>query len=112
MTYDMLHLICYAVTFGFLYTDGSKTLHTLLVKHYSDLLDRQNSEGAGMKSYSSVLEKIFLYTLGLYLYANFQEKIFLEISGKKFQTFHCSNVTRYNEKFRTFSQTFQGRFFS
>ena len=25
-------------------TDGSKTLHTLLVKHYNDLLDRQGSE--------------------------------------------------------------------
>ena len=27
------------------------------------------------------------------MYANFQEKIFAEISGKKFQTFHCRNVT-------------------
>ena len=27
------------------------------------------------------------------MYSNFQEKIFAEISGKKFQTFHCSNVT-------------------
>ena len=26
-------------------------------------------------------------------YANFKEKIFVEIYGKKFQTFHCSNVT-------------------
>ena len=27
------------------------------------------------------------------MYADFQENIFAEISGKKFQTFHCSNVT-------------------
>ena len=27
------------------------------------------------------------------MYADFQEKIFAEISGKKFQTFHCSNDT-------------------
>ena len=27
------------------------------------------------------------------MYANFQEKIFAEISGIKFQTFHCSNFT-------------------
>ena len=26
------------------YTDGSKTLYTLLVKHCNDLLDRQSSE--------------------------------------------------------------------
>ena len=26
------------------HTDGNKTLHTLLVKHYNDLLDRQSSE--------------------------------------------------------------------
>ena len=26
-------------------------------------------------------------------YANFQEKISAEISGRKFQIFHCSNVT-------------------
>ena len=35
---------------------------------------------------------IFCICLGT-MYADFQEKIFLEISGKKFQTFHCINVT-------------------
>ena len=27
-----------------MHADGSKTLHTLLVKHYNDFLDRQSSE--------------------------------------------------------------------
>ena len=27
------------------------------------------------------------------MYADFQKKIFAEISGKMFQTFHCTNVT-------------------
>ena len=40
--------------------------------------------GAGMKSHTSMLAT---------KYANFHEKIFVEISGKKFKSFHCSNVT-------------------
>ena len=70
------------------YTDGSKTLHTLLVKHYNDLLNRQSSErGKDEVSYFYVGD-VFCIHLGT-KYADFQEKIFAEISGRKFQTFHC-----------------------
>ena len=60
-------------------------LHTLLVKHYNDLLERQSSErGKDEVSYFDVGDVfcIHLWTKN----ANFQEKIFVEISGKKFQT--------------------------
>ena len=67
------------------YTDGSKILHTLLVKHYNDLLERQRSErGKDEVSYFYVGD-VFCIHLGT-KYADFQEKIFVEISGKKFQT--------------------------
>ena len=66
-------------------TDGSRILHTLLVKHYNDLLDRQSSErGKDEVTYFYVGE-VFCIHLGT-KYADFQEKIFAEISGKKFQT--------------------------
>ena len=48
------------------------------------LIDRVLS-GAGIKSHTFMLG-----TLGS-MYADFQEK---EISGKNFQTFHCSNVSK------------------
>ena len=69
-------------------TDGSKMLHTLLVKHYNDLLERQSSERgrARMKFHTSMLGTFFVYTLGLSRYADFQQKFFVEISGKKFKT--------------------------
>ena len=71
--------------------DGNKILHTLLVKHYNELLDRQSSERGRDEVTCFYVEEVF----GIYLgskYANFQEKIFVEISGKIAQTFHCSNV--------------------
>ena len=49
-------------------------------------------DGAGMKSLTFYAGDVFCIYLGS-LYADFQEKIFPETSGKKFQTFHCSNVT-------------------
>ena len=68
------------------YTDGSRILHTLLVKHYyNDLFERQSSEwGKDEVSYFYV-EDVFCVHLGT-KYADFQEKIFAEISGKKSQT--------------------------
>ena len=54
-------------------TDGSNILHTLLVTHYNDLLERQSSErGQDEVSYFYVGD-FFVYTLGL-KYVNFQEK--------------------------------------
>ena len=46
-----------------------------------------------LKSHASMLRAFFVYTYLGTLYADFQEKIFPETSGKKLQTFHCSNVT-------------------
>ena len=67
------------------YTDGSKILHTLLVKHYNDLLDRQSSERGKDEVTYVYVGDVFCIHLGT-KYADFQEKIFAEISGKKFQT--------------------------
>ena len=65
------------------YTDGSKILHTLLVKHYNDLLERRSSErGKDEVSYFYVGD-VFCIHLGT-KYADFQEKISAEISWKKF----------------------------
>ena len=72
-------------------TDGCRSLTTLLVKYYNDLLDRQSSgRGRDEVTYFYVGDVFCIY-LGT-MYANFQEKIFAEISGKKFQTFDVSNV--------------------
>ena len=43
-------------------------------------------------------------------YANFQEKISAEISGRKFQSFHCSNVTTM-KSLGIFSRNLRGDFF-
>ena len=67
------------------HTDGNNILHTPLVKHYNNLLERQSSErGKDEVSYFDVGD-VFCIHLGT-KYANFQEKIFVEISGKKLQT--------------------------
>ena len=59
--------------FGIKNTDGSRILHTLLVKHYNDLLDRQSSEwGRDEVTYFDVGDVFGIY-LGP-MYANFQEK--------------------------------------
>ena len=74
------------------YTDGSRILHTLLVKHYNDLLDRQSSErGKNEVTYFYVGDHFCIH-LGS-KFANFQEKIFADISGRKLQTLYSSNVT-------------------
>ena len=68
-------------------TDENRILHTLLVKHYNDLLERQSSErGKDEVSYFYVGD-VFRIHLGT-KYADFQEKIFVEISVKMFQTLH------------------------
>ena len=65
--------------------NGCRSLTTLIVKYYNDLLERQSSgRDRGEVTYSYVGD-IFCIYLGP-MYANFQEKIFAEISGKKFQT--------------------------
>ena len=68
-----------------LHTDGCKILHTLIVKHYNDLLDRQSSERGKDEVTYFYVGDVFCIHLGT-KYANYQEKIFAEISGKKFQT--------------------------
>ena len=67
------------------YTDGSRILHSLLVKHYNDLLDRQSSERGKNEVTYFYVGDVFCIHLGT-KYADFQEKIFAEISGKKMQT--------------------------
>ena len=66
-------------------TDGSRILHSLLVKHYNDLLDSQSSERGKDEVTYFYVGDVFCIHLGT-KYADFQEKIFAEISGKKFQT--------------------------
>ena len=70
----------------------TKILHTLLVKHYNDLLDKQSYEQSRDEVTYFYVGDVFCIHFGT-MYADFQEKIFAEISGKMFQTFHCSNVT-------------------
>ena len=54
------------------HTDGSKILHTLLVKHYNDLLERQSSkQGKDEVSYFYVGD-VFCKHLGT-KYADFQQ---------------------------------------
>ena len=74
------------------HTHGDKNLHTLLVKHYNDLFYGQSSERSTDKVTYFYVGDLFCIHLGT-KYANFQENIFAEIYGKKFQTFHYSNVT-------------------
>ena len=74
------------------HTDGSRILHTLLVKHYNDLLDRQSSERSRDEVTQLYVGEVFCIHLGS-KYADFQEKIFADISGRKFETLYCSNVT-------------------
>ena len=68
-----------------IHTDGSRILHTLLVKHYNDLLYRLSSERGKDEVTYFYVGDIFCIHLGTKC-ADFQEKIFAEISGKKFQT--------------------------
>ena len=91
------------------HTHGYINLTTLLVKHYNDLLTRRRSGRARNKvTYFSVGD-VFCIHLGT-TYANFQEKIFPETSGKKFQNFHCSNVTTM-EILELFPRRFREDFF-
>ena len=76
------------------YTHGCKSLTTLLVKYYNDLLGRQSSErGRDKVTYYSVGD-LFCTHLGT-KYANFQEKIFAEVSGKKFRQFFQKSPQRF-----------------
>ena len=56
------------------------------------MLDRRSSGRAKNEVTYFYVGDLFCIYLGS-VYANFQEKIFPETSGKKFQNFHCSNVT-------------------
>ena len=73
-------------------THGPRTLTTLLVKYYNGLLDAQISERCRDEVTFIYVGVVLCIHLGS-KYADFQEKIFADISGEKFQTFHCSNVT-------------------
>ena len=75
------------------YTKGCNTLHTLLVKYYNDLLDKQSSKrGRDEVTYLLLCWDVFGIIIGP-MYADFfQEKIFTVFSGRKFQTFYCRNV--------------------
>ena len=61
-------------------------------KDYNDLLDRQSSRRDADEVTYLYVGDIFCIYHGT-MYADFQEKILTEIFWKKFQTFHCSNVT-------------------
>ena len=76
----------------FRYRRTQKFTHTLLLKHSKDLLERYSSERGKDEVSYFYAEDVFCIHLGT-KYANFQENIFPETSGKRFQTFHCSNVT-------------------
>ena len=61
------------------------------------MLDNQSSEQGKDEVTYFYVGDVFCIYLGT-MYANFQEKILEEISGKKFQTFHCNNVTTMNSR--------------
>ena len=94
---------------NFIDTHGCISLTTQLEKHYNDLLDR----GSFVRSRDKVtyVGDVFciyiLYTLAL------PTPIFKKTSLPKRpgKSSKLSNVTKYNEKFGTFFQTFQARFF-
>ena len=73
------------ITISYLDTHWDKNLHTLLVKHFNDLLDGQKSERSIDKVTYFYVGDLFCIHLGT-KYANFQEKIFADISGRKLQT--------------------------
>ena len=73
-----------------IYTHGGENLTTLLVKYFNDLLGVQSSERSRDEVTFFYVGDVLCIHLGS-KYADFQEKIFAEISGKKFQTFHCRN---------------------
>ena len=56
------------------YTHGCISLTTLLVKHYNDLLDRQNYGRSRNEVTCFYVEDVFCIYLGS-LYADFQEKV-------------------------------------
>ena len=68
-----------------LHTHEDKNLHTILVKHFNDLLDGQKSQRSIVKVTYFYVGDLFCIHLGT-KYANFQEKIFADISGRKLQT--------------------------
>ena len=62
-------------------TDANKSLNTLIVKHFNDLLGSQTSERGRDEVIFFYVGDLFCIQLGT-KYANFQEKISAEISGK------------------------------
>ena len=62
-------------------TDANKSLTTLVVKHYNDLLGSQTSERGRDEVTFFYVGDLFCIHLDT-KYANFQEKITVEISGK------------------------------
>ena len=81
----------YVTAMYWLYTRG-ENLTTLLVKYFNDLPGVQRSERNRNKVTFFYVGDVLCIHLGT-TYANFQEKNFPETSGRKFKTFHCSNVT-------------------
>ena len=64
-------------------TDGNNISHTLLLKHFNDLLDALSSERGRDEVTKFFAEDTFCTLLG-FKYADFQEKISADISGRKF----------------------------
>ena len=58
-------------------TDGNNILHTPLVKHFNDLLERQSSERGKDEVTYFYVGDVFCMHLGT-KYADFQEKNFVE----------------------------------
>ena len=79
-------------------TNGCINVTTLKVKHYNDLLKRRSS-GRASQGWSHIL---LCWGRFLYIPLALCMPIFKKISPER---------RYYNEKFATFSQTFQGRFF-
>ena len=91
MRLDLPYFARYCINL-YIRTHGGENLTTLLVKYFNDLLRDQSSERSRDEVTFFYVGDVLCIHLGS-KYADFQEKIFAEISGKKYQTFHCSNVS-------------------
>ena len=81
-------------------TDGSRILHTLLVKHYNDLHDRQSSERGKDEVTYFYVGYVFCIHLGT-KYDNFQEKILAEKFKDDFLKFDQVCKTLNTAKYRS-----------
>ena len=83
-------------------THGCRSLTTLIVKYYNDLLERQSS-------HTSMLGMFFVYILATSMLI-FKKKSLRKFLGKSSKLFIVVTL-QYNEKFGAFSQKSQQRFF-